>query len=493
MATERCHYIAGSWVPGSGLEFSSLNPASDQEVWRGREATIHEVDRAVAAARGALEGWTGLSLERRAEKLGAYQQALARERAPMAALISTETGKPLWEAATEVEAMIAKLDISIAAHGDRCREVQGAWQGATSVTRFRPTGAVAVFGPFNLPGHLPGGHILPALLAGCTVVFKPSEFTPAVGLKMAEFFEAADLPPGVFNLVQGGRGAGMALSVNPGLDGIFFTGSVEAGCAIHRAAAGHPQKLLALEMGGNNPLVVDAENVEDLRAAAALTVSSAFLTAGQRCVCARRLIVPTGKRGDAFVAELVAILGRLRVGLPEDRPEPFMGPLIRAEAAKKVRAAQEELLNRGATRIVELKTSDRCRNLLLPGVLDVTSVEARPDREIFGPLLQLVRVQGFAAALSEANNTAYGLAAGLLSDRREHFDLFLRHVRAGIVNWNRPLTGASSRAPFGGLGRSGNQRPSAYFASDYCAHPVASLEAERVQLPSALPPGLELG
>ncbi len=482
--------IGGRWVPGRGAVLVSTNPATGAEIWRGRSATPDDVGAAVAAADKAFAEWASLPLLERGEYLHAFGAKLAENEEELALLISRETGTPRWEAHTEVGAMAGKVGISLQAYADRCRELRGEMGTTTRITRFKPHGVVAVFGPFNFPGHLPNSHIVPALLAGNTVVFKPSEQTPAVGERLARLWEAVGLPPGVLNLVQGARETGIALADHAGVAGIFFTGSSATGRALHQAFGGRPEKILALEMGGNNPLIVD--HVSDLDAAAALTIQSAFITSGQRCTCARRLLVPVGADGDSFLRRLLEMTRKLRVGPFTASPEPFMGPLISAAAAARVLEAQEELRRSGGETLLEMVVSDDCAALLGPGIMDVTAVAERPDQEIFGPFLQVVRVPDFEAAIIEANRTAYGLAAGILCDERELYERFRQRSRAGIVNWNRPTTGASSAAPFGGVGASGNHRPGAYFAADYCAYPVASLEAKKLALPEKLPPGLEL-
>jgi succinylglutamic semialdehyde dehydrogenase len=339
-----------------------------------------------------------------------------------------------------------------------------------------------------MPGHLPNGHIVPALLAGNTVVLKPSEQTPLVGQRLAEAAEAAGFPPGVFNLVQGGPGVGAELAADANLNGVLFTGSTNGGRALRRLLADHPQKILALEMGGNNPLAV--HEVQDLGAAACMVLQSAFITAGQRCSCARRLIVCHGGPGDALIERLVGMIGRLRIGFWNDQPAPFMGTVISARAAEDLLAAQSRLRDAGGVPIVEMTRSPRSAALLTPGLIDVTHVADRPDVEIFGPLLQVIRVDDFDSAITEANRTAFGLSAGLISDRKDHYEEFLRRIRAGVVHWNKPLTGASSQLPFGGIGISGNHRPGGYFAADYAAYPLACLESPRTQLPPQLPPGI---
>jgi succinylglutamic semialdehyde dehydrogenase len=465
---------------------SSINPATGETVWAGPAADAAAVDAAVRAARGAFPAWAGKSFEERAAIAKAFAAQLTANKDALAEAISHEVGKPHWEALTEVQSMIGKVDISIEAHQRRCAE----FKNTLGVTRFRPHGVVAVLGPFNFPGHLPNGHIVPALLAGNTVVFKPSEFAPAVAELTAKLWAAAGLPGGVLSLAQGGRETGVALAAHTGIDGLFFTGSARAGLALNELFARTPERILALEMGGNNPLVV--HRAADVKAAVALTLQSAYLSAGQRCTCARRLIVPAGAEGDRFLAALADATRALRVGSSTDRPEPFMGPVVSAAAADRLLEAQKNLMGRGAVALVEMRRLKPGTGLVSPALLDVTAVSGRDDEEFFGPLLQVIRVPDFDAALREANNTQYGLAAGLISDDAALYARFRAGVRAGLINWNQQLTGASSGAPFGGVGRSGNHRPSAYLAADYCSYPVASIEVPELKLPAQLPPGLSL-
>jgi succinylglutamic semialdehyde dehydrogenase len=484
------HWIGGEWWEGVGAPLVSTDPATGEVVWEGRAATQAEVDAGVMAARGALEGWADGSVERRVAVLEAFAERVKAERDPLAELISWETGKPLWEALEEVGVIVGKVALSIGAGRERRSAAEFELNGATAAVRYKPHGVVAVFGPFNFPGHLPNGHIVPALLAGNTVVFKPSEMTPAVAQRMAELWQAAGLPPGVMNLVHGGRDTGAALAAHGGVDGLFFTGSVAAGVTINAACASQPQKILALEMGGNNPLV--AWDVADGDAAAYAIIQSAFITAGQRCSCARRLIVPADGSADSLLGRLCGLTRDLLVGDFRQKPEPFMGPLISERAAARLLESNRDFVRRGATELVEMRPSGPSRAMLRPGILDVTAVPNRPDEELFGPLLQVIRVPDFDAAVREANNTRFGLAAGLLSDDRALYERFHRRVRAGVVNWNRPTTGASGRLPFGGVGLSGNHRPSGYFAADYCSYPVASLEIATLSLPPKPLPGIPL-
>lgn len=483
-------YIAGAWQAGQGETIASLNPVTQQVLWSGQGATAEQVDLAVQAARQAFPGWARRSLQERIDVLEAFAARLKHHADDLARCIGEETGKPLWESATEVTTMVNKVAISVQSYRERTGEKSGPLGDATAVLRHKPHGVVAVFGPYNFPGHLPNGHIVPALLAGNTVLFKPSELTPKVAELTVKCWIEAGLPAGVLNLLQGDRETGIALAANPGIDGLFFTGSSRTGNALHQQFAGRPDKILALEMGGNNPLVVD--EVQDVDAAVYTVIQSAFISAGQRCTCARRLLVPQGEWGDAFLARLVAVSETIEVGSFDQQPAPFMGSVISLDAALGLLDAQRILLAKGAVSLLEMRQPLAQSALLTPGIIDVTAVSERSDEELFGPLLQVIRYADFDAAIAEANDTHYGLAAGLLSDSEARYQQFWLESRAGIVNWNKQLTGAASSAPFGGVGASGNHRASAYYAADYCAYPVASLETGSLTLPTTLTPGIRL-
>ncbi|WP_259105766.1 succinylglutamate-semialdehyde dehydrogenase [Pseudomonas sp. JUb42] len=483
-------YIAGAWQAGQGDAFESLNPVTQRVVWSGQGATEAQVDAAVKAARQAFPAWATRSLDERIAVLEAFAASLKSHADELAHCIGEETGKPLWESATEVTSMINKVAISVQSYRERTGEKSGPLGDASAVLRHKPHGVVAVFGPYNFPGHLPNGHIVPALLAGNAVLFKPSELTPKVAELTVKCWIEAGLPAGVLNLLQGARETGIALAANNGIDGLFFTGSSRTGNALHQQFAGRPDKILALEMGGNNPLVVD--QVQDVDAAVYTVIQSAFISAGQRCTCARRLLVPQGVWGDAFLERLVAVTETIQVGAFDQQPAPFMGSVISLHAAQALLAAQEQLLANGAVSLLPMTQPLATAALLTPGIVDVSEVSDRLDEELFGPLLQVVRYSDFDGAIAEANDTQYGLAAGLLSDSEARYQQFWLQSRAGIVNWNKQLTGAASTAPFGGVGASGNHRASAYYAADYCAYPVASLEAAALTLPATLTPGISL-
>ena len=455
-------------------EIISIEPATGAELWR---APRGDVDDIVLRARRAWPAWAAQPLATRMELMRRFANEVRKESDDFAALIARETGKPLWEARTEVESVIAKVEISIRAYAERTsqRKLDNAMQGTMAV-RHKPHGVMAVLGPFNFPAHLPNGHIIPALIAGNVVVFKPSEKCPAVGEFLVRCFHRAGISAAAIQLLVGGPEEGQALVAHDGIDGVLFTGSAHAGIAINRKLAARPDKILALEMGGNNPIVIwDTPKVSD---AAVLVVQSAFATAGQRCSAARRMIVKASMY-DAVVDEVKRLADRMIVGAPFDDPAPFMGPVIDNAAADGLLESFVYLLSSGGRPIKHMVRADPKLPFLSPAIIDTTGMAERPDVELFGPLLQVIKVDDFDAAIAEANNTRFGLSASLVGGTPQDYNRFWANIRAGVVNWNRPTTGASSAAPFGGVGLSGNHRAAAFYAADYCAYPVTSAEMDQ--------------
>lgn len=484
------HFIGGQWHTGQGHDIQSIDPAKKQVIWSAKSASSQQVDDAIAAARHAFIAWSDLDFNARLTIVKRYAELLGENKQDLASTIAQETGKPLWETATEVAAMMGKIGISEKAYHERTGTVENPMPLGKAFIRHKAHGVVAVFGPYNFPGHLPNGHIVPALLAGNTIVFKPSDLTPVVAEKMVKLWQQAGLPDGVLNLVQGEVETGKALASHNGIDGLFFTGSSRTGRILHEQFAGHPGKILALEMGGNNPLIV--KDVSDVDAAVHDIVQSAFVTSGQRCTCARRLFIEAGAKGDALLARLIEVTKNISVGHYDADEQPFMGAMISSQAAASMARAQDQLIDLGASVLVELQHTDTESGFVTPGILDVTAIaNVMPDEEHFGPLVKVIRYNDFDDAIAMANDTSFGLSAGLLSDNEHDYQHFFKRIRAGIVNWNRPITGASSAAPFGGIGDSGNHRASAYYAADYCAFPVASVELENVSMPANLSPGLK--
>jgi succinylglutamic semialdehyde dehydrogenase len=452
----------------------SYAPATGEELWHGAYTDVAD---AVSKARRAWPAWAAQPLATRIELMRRFANQVRKSAEELTDLIAMETGKPLWEARAEVEAVVAKVDISVGAYAERTgkKKFDSALQGSAAV-RHKPHGVMAVLGPFNLPAHLPNGHIVPALIAGNAVVFKPSEKTPAVGAKLVECMHRAGVEQNVVQVVIGGPEEGKELVAHPGVDGVLFTGSAQVGIAINRKLAANPGKIVALEMGGNNPIVViDTPKLAD---AAALIIQSAFTTAGQRCTAARRLIVLESLY-QPLMEELIPLTRKLVVGDPMAEPQPFMGPVIDNDTADRLGESFLALVTAGGKALTHMRRPHPDKPFLLPGIIDTTNIPDRPDIELFGPVLQVIRVPDFDAAIAEANNTRFGLAASLIGGTPDDYGRFWANIRAGIINWNRPTTGASSSAPFGGIGLSGNHRPAAFYAADYCAYPVASNEMEQ--------------
>ncbi len=455
-------------------EIISIEPATGAELWRGK---VSDVDDIVSRARRAWPAWAAQPLSTRIELVRRFANEVRKEADKLATTIARETGKPMWESRAEVESVINKVEISVRAYADRTsqRRLDSALQG-TAAIRHKPHGVMAVIGPYNFPAHLPNGHIVPALIAGNVVVFKPSEKAPATGELLAQCFHRAGISAAVVQVLIGGPRQGQELAVHDGIDGVLFTGSAHVGIAINRKLAGNPGKIVALEMGGNNPIVVwDTPKIED---AAALVAQSAFTSAGQRCTAARRLIVKSDMY-DAVVGEVKRLADRMIVGGPFDDPPPFMGPVIDNRTADGLTESFVYLLSTGGRPIKHMVRLHDELPFLSPAIIDVTAIAEKPDVELFGPLLQVIRVDDFDQAIAEANATRFGLSASLIGGTPSDYSRFWANIRAGVVNWNRPTNGASSAAPFGGTGLSGNNRPSAYYAADYCAYPVASSEMEQ--------------
>ncbi|WP_260928017.1 succinylglutamate-semialdehyde dehydrogenase [Novosphingobium sp. 9] len=462
--------------PPSGAAglFVSVEPATGAEVWRGR---IGDIDGAVARAQRTWPNWAALPLANRIELLRRFANEARKDADALATLVARETGKPAWDAREEVDRVIAGVEHAIRAYAERSgqRRFDSALAGRTAV-RHKPHGVLAVITPFNNPAHVPASHIVPALIAGNAVVLKPSEKAPGTAEALVRCLHRAGIPAAVAQVVQGGPEQGQALVGHDGIDGVLFTGSARVGIGINRRLAARPDRLAVLEMGGNNPIVVtDTPKITD---AAALVIQSAFLSSGQRCTAARRLIV-TERMYDPLIAEVKALADRLVVGAPFDETVPFMGPVTDNHAADGLTESFLYLLSHGGRAIKHLVRLNDSLPFLSPAIIDVTAMEQRPDVELFGPILQVVRVPDLDAAIAEANATRFGLTASLIGGSPQDYNRFWANVRAGIVNWNRPTTGPNDSTPLGGAGLSGNHHPGGAYLADSVAYPVASGEMDQ--------------
>jgi len=473
-------FINGEFVKPSSSDgsWTIKSPADLKDTVIEIETSYSHVPAACQAAKKAFAKWNAIGLNARKDHLLKLKKAF-QDRAPeMAELIAREVGKPLWEAKTEAAALANKIDITLEHSLRRVAEekVANALPGIEGFVRFKPRGAMAVVGPFNFPAHLPNGHIIPALIMGNTVVFKPSDKTPAVGQLYAEIVEQAELPPGVFNLIQGQGEIGRRLCQNEDIDGVLFTGSYEVGLKIKQDTLEHYWKLLALEMGGKNSTVV--WNDADLEKAVYESIVGAYMTSGQRCSCTSKIVLHK-EIAEKFIENFHATAKKLSIG--HWQKNAFMGPLISKDSVDKYLRFQDIAAREGSQSLMRGKTLDvgHDGHYVTPSINIVEKFNrdsAYQKNEIFGPNVAIYTVSDFDEALNVVNAAGYGLVMALFTQKKDLYEKSFLEAKVGLLNLNRTTNGSSSRLPFGGLGKSGNDRPSGSFAVDYCAIPVAMLE-----------------
>lgn len=475
-------------------EHKGFSPADLKDETLTIEYTFDHVEKACVSARQAYKTWRKTSLEERKSYLNRLKEQYISHKEDLARTISRETGKPFWETLTEAQAMINKIDITL---NDSMKLVEtvhvpNALPGMDGYIRYNSRGVMAVIGPFNFPGHLPNGHIIPALAAGNTVIFKPSEWTPAVGQLMAQLFEKAGFPKGVFNLVHGVAETGKRLVQNEEVDGILFTGSYEVGLKIKQDTLNQYWKILALEMGGKNAAIVwdDA----DFDKAIYECLTGAYHSTGQRCSCTSRIIV-SKKIADKFIDRFYILAKKIKIGHWSE--SVFMGPLINKAAVEKFIRFQEIAKREEAESLMRGKELDTGR----PGYYVTPSINLiknyRKDSvyqqtEIFGPNVGIYVADTLEQAIEMANGTNYGLALSVFTKDKAKYMAVLEDANVGILNWNRSTVGASSKLPFGGTKKSGNDRPSGHFAIQYCTVPVANLEDQSGFDSTKIAPGIDL-
>ncbi|MBI2604688.1 MAG: aldehyde dehydrogenase family protein [Deltaproteobacteria bacterium] len=494
----RGNYINGRFVPVEDVvgTLTSKSPADALDVIGSFPYNYSQIDLAADAARAAFPAWKRAKPGDRAALLIRYRDALKKLEGKLSEVIAREVGKPLWEAKQEVAAMINKVDVTLS-EGLRVvtdYEIPSILENTFGACRFRPVGVFVVLGPFNFPGHLANGHIVPALATGNCVIFKPSEKAPAAGQIMAEAFDEAGFPNGVFNLVQGEREVGRRLAVCESVDGVLFTGSYEVGLKLKQDTIQQYWKLLALEMGGKNAAIVADD--ADLDWAVYETLTGAFMTAGQRCSSTSRIIVHKSLF-NAFVKKFHERAKAFSIGHP--LKNPFMGPLIDEAAVEKYLkflgiASREgcEIIMRGKRFEAEHRGSYVTPSICLVRNNSIASVRKSvyQQTEIFGPNVAIYSYENMEEAVELANATQYGLVASAFTASREKYARISEDLKAGLINWNRSTVGASSRLPFGGIRRSGNHFPTAVSAASYCMYPVSSLEVAEPKPAQGLFPGL---
>ena len=474
------NYIDGEFVkttnPNSSFDNYSPADLSDNVINISTENA--HVNQACEAAQRAFREWSEMSIESRMEILNRVKEAIAAKEEKFATTISRETGKPLWETQGEAKALVAKFNITFEKSLELIKEVriENALPGVAGVIRYRPRGVFAVMGPFNFPAHLPNGHIVPALVTGNCVVFKPSELTPATAQLMAECYQEAGVPNGVFNLVHGKGDIGKRLVSHKKIDGILFTGSYETGLKITESTIQDYWKIRALEMGGKNSTIIWKD--ADLDKAIYESVIGVFLSTGQRCSGTSRIFVHKDV-AQSFTDKFYEKTKKLSIGHWSENP--FMGPVINEHSLDRYVRFQDIATREGAERIMRGKALelDKKGYYVTPSIYKVNNYDEKSiyqNTEIFGPNAAIYEIDDIDDAVNITNDSGYGLSMALFSKDKTNYDLCLKRAKVGLLNWNRTTNGASSQLPFGGHGKSGNDRPSAHFAVYYCTTPVASLE-----------------
>ena len=481
------HLIGKAWRRTSTNDDLQRHcPYDDTLIWQGAAASKEEIDSAFISARQAFYCWKNTAHTGRLAALESFQVQLKLRETALAEAISRETGKPYWESEQEVASALAKFGHTLKAWETRQKPLDTPEYSL----QYHPHGILSIFGSLTFPLHLSHGQIFPALLTGNCVVFKPSATTPLSARLYGEAIIASQIPRGVINIVFGDHETARYIASHTQLDGLLFTGSSGVGLELAEQFAKTPQKILALEMEGSNPLIVSHLSKElrssSRKAALYNILVSAFITSGQRCTCARRLIIVRSAIDNLFLEDLANLAQKLPLGSPFENPAPFYGPLVSKKAQREHLAFQKRLLSRGGYALLEgtIPTDKGPGCFVTPALIKMQAHNLIADRASFGPCLQVAMAGDLEEAIDIANETPFGLSSAVMSDREKDFFIARERLRAGIVNWNTPTTGASSHLPFGGIGHSGNFRPAGSAMIDSCAYPVVSKLSKTLQMPT---------
>ena len=449
MGHQKQNLINGVWVGGDDLT-ENLNPSNSRDViGHFARADSNRVNEAIEAADSAGNEWAAASPQVRSDLLEATAQALFAKAGEFGELLAREEGKTLVEATGEVTraAQIFRFfsGEALRVTGDSLASVR---PGVDVQVLREPVGVVGIITPWNFPIAIPAWKIAPALAYGNTVVFKPADLTPASAHALVEIIHAAGAPAGVINLVMGrGSVVGDAIVNHPKTAAISFTGSVPVGRQLAVQAA-QGMKKIQLEMGGKNPMIVldDA----DLDTAINATLNSAFFSTGQRCTATSRIIVQDGVY-DAFTSRLSQEMQTLRVGNPLD-PEVQIGPVVSRKQLDSNLAYVELAKSEGATvfggALVQADSDGYFQEPAL--FLDAKNNMRICQEEIFGPCASVIKVSTFDEALAVANDTPFGLSAGICTQSLRHARAFKKGSKAGMVMVNLPTAGVDYHVPFGG-------------------------------------------
>jgi aldehyde dehydrogenase (NAD+) len=470
MASPHSHYVDGEWIDGDGSDtFESENPATGESLGTFRRGTPADVEAALSAADEAFESWRNRSHIERAEYLWDIYHELRDRHEELGEIVTKESGKELSEGKADVTEAWHMVEWAAGdARHPKGDVVPSEVPAKDSYMRRKPRGVVGCITPWNFPVAIPFWHMAVALVEGNTVVWKPAEQTPWCGRVIAEMFDDAGIPDGVFNMVQGFGDAGATIVENDRTDTVLFTGSAEVGQEVAQTVAASPGKLAACEMGGKNGIVVTAE--ADLDIAVHAAVMSSFKTTGQRCVSSERLIVHDDVY-EEFRSRFVDLADSVTVGDPLEE-STFMGPLVEASHVEKVRKYNDLARREGVNVLVDRTDLDaedvpaghEAGHWVGPFVYEADAhAELRcTHEEVFGPHVALLRYEGgIEEAVEIHNDTDYGLSGAIISEDYRELNYFRDHAEVGLAYANLPCIGAEVQLPFGGVKKSGNGYPSA--------------------------------
>jgi succinylglutamic semialdehyde dehydrogenase len=451
----------------------------DQVLWEANISYEH-IDAVIESSIKGFETWRKMSFETRIGYLKKYQEIVRTKKDDIAMALALEVGKPLWEAKTEAAALDSKVSVTITDSFERIKQetIKDVMPKIDGHVVYKPLGPSFVIGPFNFPCHLANGQILSALLAGNSIIFKPSEKTIYSAQLMIECFHEAGFPEGVINFINGTGYTAGKITGDKRIKGIFFTGSRGVGLKILENTHKDLNKLVALELGGKNSTIIHHDT--NISHALPELLRACFLTSGQRCTSTSMILIHR-KIEQEFIQKFKEVTERIKVGHPLSNPDPFMGPLIDEHAEKLYFDFCHFGKQEGAEEIVSPTKLDIGHKgyYVSPSIHYAKNPNLNGkfiQEEIFGPNCFFVPYDDIEEAIKITNCTEYGLAASVFTRDSDIYKLCLRDIDSGLINLNRSTVGATARLPFGGLKNSGNHRPAAVSMIDHCVGTVASLE-----------------
>lgn len=474
-------YVDGKFLTSSHILKPQISPADfkDEVIDFPQSFTscFKFIDQACQSAHKTQNLWARLSFEKRKRLLSPLASIFEKRKHILAETVSRETGKPLWESTKEVEALIGKVKVTLNQALDRILDQESpVTKNTRSRVRYKARGLFVVIGPFNFPLHLPFSQILPALLAGNAVIFKPSEKTPASGQLLTQCFQELDLPKGIFQMLQGTGSLAQKLVKAKEVDGILFVGSFAVGEKIKQSIAKDHWKILCLELGGYNSTLIWDYKDKDKEHVIQEAITSCFLTAGQRCSSTSQILVHK-KIAKDFLKDFLVAVEKIKIG--HWKSDAYMGSLIDKKALSQFLSFQKQAKQQGLKILYEGQNLKSLGGYYVsPAVYKVSQNQALSfgHQETFTPQIVISEVNNEKDALKRINHSGYGLVLSVFSqDKKIQEDMFYG-AKVGLLNVNRSSCGAGPYLPFGGVGKSGNDRPAGFFAIDSCVTPLAYLE-----------------